>query len=417
MLKIKNKYLLILLILSAGYCKKDKIQLMEPKVFIERIENEIKTNYIYADTIPEEEYLRTIKHLEPDTNNISTLNAKEYFIEILRGYYKKDLQIAENFYRESIYQLLKNFQGRNLFIPPSTIKLTKDEQNNSGVGIVLYEDGMGKFLITDVLEGSPAHLGEIKMNQYLEAIDNQSVENFFLEDVVARIKGLPKTKVELIIQGNKYSLYRSTFKLLSVRKTNWKVNNKNILYIQIRFGLKDISKELRQILFDNTNPDYLVLDIRHLSQGDIEEIINIADLFLEKQKLINIVLKNLEKQTIESTSDIYYTGKIIILYQTRTSPFAYVLARLLENNPKTRIIGKPNEATVYIGKEVLLNEDNVNYGALYLTNGYVEFLKESDTSKWYILENFIPQYPPGEKPNLEDPFHKKMIELIQSEKF
>ncbi len=417
MLKIKNKYILILFIVSATYCKKEKIQLMEPKLFIERIENEIKQNYIYEDTIPLEEYLRTIQIIKPEVNHVSSLNAKEYFIEILREYYKKDLQIAENFYREAIFHLLKNFKGRNIFIPPSTINLLKNEENSSGVGIVLYEDGMGKFLITDIIEGSPAHLGEIKLNQYLEAIDNQSVENFFLEDVVARIKGLPKTKVDLVIQGNKYSLYRSAFKLISIRKTNWKINNKNLLYLQIRFAVKDTSRELRQILFDNINPDYLILDIRYLSQGDIEEIIKIADLFLEKQKLLNIVLKNLDKQTIESTNNIYFTGKIIVLYQTRTSPYAYVLARLLENNPKAKIIGKPKEIPVYIGKEILLNEENVNYGALYLTNGYVEFLNEHLESKWTIIENFIPQYPPGEKPNLDDPYHKKMLEMIQSQKF
>jgi hypothetical protein len=85
---------------------------------------------------------------------------------------------------------------------------------------------------------------------------------------------------------------------------------------------------------------------------------------------------------------------------------------LLENAPNVKILGPTDEIDVFIGKEVSLQED-INYGAFYFTNGYVEFLEPSDLSKWIPMENFISTYPPGSKPNLDDPYHKKIVELLK----
>ena len=386
---------------------------MEPELFVKTLEKEISINYYFSNTLPTENYLRAVKVLEPNIENLSSLNAKDYFIELLRQQNKKDYDVAENFYRKAVYELLKNFRGRNIYIVPSTIQLLKDPNNNAGVGIVLYEEDVGKFFILDVIEGSPAHLAEIKPSQYLQMIDNKPLNEYFLEDVVSRIKGKSKTKVELTIQGYDYILYRSIYQFVPIRKTTWNINNKNVLYFQIRFAMNGVSEQLKQLLLESLNPDIIVLDIRYLSQGTLEEILKIADLFIPKKTLIKLYNKNQESEVFSSTDNIYFTGKLFVLHQFKATPFTYALARLLENAPNVKILGPTDEIDVFIGKEVSLQEKDTNYGAFYFTNGYVEFLEPSDLSKWIPMENFISTYPPSSKPNLDDPYHKKIMELIK----
>jgi hypothetical protein len=415
MLKIKkiNKKLLIIFVSLFFYqCKEINYPLLEPEKFLTILEKEISLNYYFGDNIPKEEYLRTVKLLEPNIENLSILNAKDYFIEILRQNYKKDINTAENFYRKSIYELLKNFKGRNLYIVPSTVTLLNNKENNAGLGIVLYEEGLGKFFILDIIEGSSAYLAEIKPGQYLQAINNQSVSEFFLEDMVARLKGKAKTKVNVTIQGNNYDLYRSNYQVLPVRKTKWIVKNKQVLYLQIRFTFDGVAEQIKQYLFETQNPDYLVIDIRYLSYGDIEEILKIVDLFIPQKPLFKIYIKNQKEETYSSTENIYFTGKIIVLHQSKSTPFAFAFARLMEQAYESVILGPMDQMDIFIGKEIPIKEGNQMYGAFYLTNGYMEFIHSLNPKKWIQMENFISTYPPAEKPNLEDPYHRRIVEII-----
>ncbi len=410
--KIYKKIFIVILILLFN-CKYTTYQLMEPGEFTKIIEEEVHKHYYFDEKITQDDYLRTILKLEPNLQNVTKLNAKDYFIELLRENYKNSkIEIAENYYRKAVYELLRNLKGRNLYIVPGTVQLSKDKDNIAGTGFVLYEESIGKFFILDVLEGSPAYISGITPNQYLQEIDGTPIDNFFLEDVVSRLKGKINSKVEVNIQGNHYVLTRNEIKFPPIRKTQWSINNKNVLYLQIRLIVNGVAQTIKQIIFENPNPDYIVLDIRYLSYGEIEEILKVVDLFIGKNELIKIHLKNTEPSILSTNEDIYYTGKILVLHQSKTTPFAYAMARLLANNPDVQILGIHKNIPVYIGKEIPIQKDNINYGSLYLTNGYLEFLQETNIQQWIPIESFISMYPPSEIPNEDDPYHKKILEIL-----
>jgi hypothetical protein len=52
--------------------------------------------------------------------------------------------------------------------------------------------------------------------------------------------------------------------------------------------MNGVAEQLKQLLLENLNPDVVVLDIRYLSQGNLEEILKIADLFIPKKTLIKL---------------------------------------------------------------------------------------------------------------------------------
>ncbi len=414
MLKKIYKIIYLFLFLNFTNCSfKQKDALLEPRQFIEELEKVITQYYYYENSISINHYLEAIKILEPDIKNISTHNAKEYFVEYLRKYTNKPTKEKEMIYKKACYFLLKNLQGRNLFLPPSIIQSQQEKENTAGIGIILFEEAMGKILIIDVLEGSPAYIAEIKPNQYLQAIDGVSIDNFFIEEVVAKIKGKPKTSVQLTIQGINFTLYRSNLNIIPLRKTFWNINNKKILYLQIRFLTNGIEELLKQELFNASSIDYLILDLRYVSAGIIEEIFKVSDLFLPKAKVLKIHIKSEKPIEFTTSENIFYTGKIIVLVQEKSSPFAFALARILENSEKVTIIGPNLNVPVYIGNQILIEKNNQNNGAFYITSGFVEFFESQNKKNKIYMETYVPNYPPGTEPNRNDLFHKKLLELIE----
>lgn len=385
---------------------------MEPEAFLQTLEKEFRNHYFFSDTIINEDYFRAVKKIDPNNQNVTNLNARDYALELLRKNFQKDANQSETFYKNFVYELLKTKKGRNLYITPSTIERLKETENLSGVGIILYEESIGKFFILDVMEGSPAYLAEIRPNQYLQQINGEDVDNFLIEDVVARIRGKPKTPLQLTIQGISYQLIRTDLKVIPIRKTFWKLPDKtDILYLQIRFGTRGTSEELKRILFDSPTPDIIVLDLRYLSTGDIHEIFLISDIFLPKKEIMKIYTKEKNPEVFTTKEDIFHTGKIIVLLQTKSSPFSYGLAKMIQNSPKATILGPKREIPVYIGKQIPLSPTE-NYGAFNFTIGYVE-IPTTNEKNWIEIEDFIPIYPPSDSPTLDDPYHRKILELIK----
>ncbi len=312
------------------------------------------------------------------------------------------------------FEILKNFKGRNIYLTPSTIERLENKENTAGVGLVLFEESKGKFFILDIIEGSPGYIAAIKPNQYLHKIDNEDIQNFFIEDVTAKIRGKNNTKIKLNIQGKDYEFFRGNYQINSVRKTEWSIDNKIIGYYQIRFLNNGTTDVMKNLILEGKNPDLIVLDLRYLSAGQIEEIYKFVDLFLPSLKIIKFHIKNQEPLDITTTPNIFHTGKIIVLIQERSSTISYGIASLLMNNSNVVIIGKKQEKEIYISKNIRLSNEK-NYGAFIITNGFVEILNTgSKGGKWNDVNLYYPISPLESKPNYDDPFHKKVIEYLKS---
>jgi hypothetical protein len=68
----------------------------------------------------------------------------------------------------------------------------------AGLGINLTADGTS-IKVAQVFDGSPAERVGVKINDIITHIDNESVTGLTLEQIVKKLRGLPKTKVVLTI--------------------------------------------------------------------------------------------------------------------------------------------------------------------------------------------------------------------------
>ncbi len=166
---------------------------------------------------------------------------------------------------------------------------TETEGAFGGVGI---EIGMekGRPIVISPIEGTPAFKAGVRPGDIIIEIDGEDTFQMSLLDVVKRIRGKPGTEVELTIirkgEGEpiKVKIERAIIKIESVKYTRIE----DIGYIKVVQFQENTSRELERAIvkLEEEGIRSLILDLRNNPGGLLSEAVNVADLFLEPDKLI-----------------------------------------------------------------------------------------------------------------------------------
>lgn len=311
-----------------------------------------------------------------------------------------------------------NDSRRNYYVSPSTVDRLTNEEFNGGAGIVLFQSKFGHFQVVDILEGSGANLAGIPIGGELEKINSQTVSNLSLEDVVGLIRGPVGSSIELTISDKPYTIVRGKFSFQSTRKSEWLLNDKRYIYLEVRSANKGATREIESIIMRSNNPDGLILDLRKLNQGDFEEAFKIADLFVSEHTLGVIRRKLIAERKFSANPDVIYTGKIYVLVSGQSSPHARTIAMGMRRSTQVQFIGPNLSLLAFAGIEVPLSSGKETSSQL---NGYAMIVNaviqpDTDQSKQlnpeWLIDNSLSLSPPASKPNENDPYHKKLIDIL-----
>jgi C-terminal peptidase prc len=298
----------------------------------------------------------------------------------------------------------------NYYIGSETARRLKDPSLNGGAGLVIFRESYGRFRIVDVLEGSAAHLAGIPQNGMLEKVDDRPVMDLELEDVVALIRGKPGTSLSLTVDGKQYTLVRGQYSIHTLRKSEWNVGGKRVLYVELRSAGKGAARELESMLMKSNNPDAIVLDLRKLNSGDFEEAFAIADLFLGSGEMGRIKRKGIAPRPMKADSNVIYSGRTYVLVSSRTSPHVKTVAMALRNSDKVKFIGPDISLTAFAGVEVPLEGD----GYAMIIEAVIEPAegRPSHLHPDTEIDDFIPVNPPSTKPDEQDPAHAELLKAL-----
>ncbi|PKL29864.1 MAG: hypothetical protein CVV45_20455, partial [Spirochaetae bacterium HGW-Spirochaetae-10] len=299
---------------------------------------------------------------------------------------------------------------RNYYIGLETARRLKDPALNAGAGLVLFRESYGRFRIVDVLEGSAAHLAGIPQKGMLEKIENRPVIDLELEDVVALIRGTSGTSLSLTVDGKQYTLVRGQYSVQLLRKSEWDVEGKRVLYVELRSAGKGAARELESVLMKSNNPDAMVLDLRKLNSGDFEEAFAIADLFVGGGEMGLIKRKGIAARPMQADANVLYSGKTYVLVSNRTSPHVKTLAMALRLSDKVKFIGPDTSLVTYAGIEVPLEDD----GYAMIIDAVIEPAegKDSRLNPDIEIEDFVPVNPPSTKPDEQDPAQAALLKAL-----
>ena len=222
-----------------------------------------------------------------------------------------------------------------------------------------------------VIEDTPAQFADLKPEDIILAIDGRKVSGMSLAQVSNLVKGPVNSfvSIDILRGGNKLNkkIIRKEIKIKTVRSSV----DKNIGYIQISsFISTSTPNEFLEALENTRNTRGLIVDLRGNTGGLLTNAVFIANLFIDKGKIVSIVGRNGYKYDVMAQdANILIDKLVIILVNGASASASEILSGALKDYQKARILGTKTFGKGMVQKIIPMpNETGLNLTiAKYLT--------------------------------------------------
>lgn len=248
----------------------------------------------------------------------------------------------------AIAGVMRRLDVHSVYLDAARLQALYDPPREGAVGLSLQQID-GRLLILDTIEGSAAEALQIVRGDRLLKIENELVQGLQLDAIVRRLRGAPGSRVNLTIErkGEQFGVVakRSVLKYNSVYSALYPGN---VGYIKIKFFNNTTTKDLRKHiaglrLATMSKPRAVVLDLRGNSGGTLNAVVGVGDVFISNGLILythgrgkDSKLKFLATpQPDELDADV----PMVVLVDAKTASGAEMLAMLLQDHKRARVLG------------------------------------------------------------------------------
>lgn len=353
-----------------------------------------KTQEIIANQTvsPERLFLncwRTIKnqYVDPKLNGQDWSRWKDHYLPYMKT--NDDVYVAVN----SMLQSLNDPYSRFMNMPEYEYQNIKLESNLMGIGITIMKIA-DKTVVSSVIEDSPAQKSGILVGDIIHKINEQEIQGISLEDIVNMIRGPKNTFVNFeIIRNKKIINKRVKRDVIKLKSVTAKMFSNNVAYIEVSsFMGMSVAKEFESALKEVNNADGLIIDLRGDVGGLLTNAVIIANMFVDKGTLVNVVYRNGEKINMPAQkSSIFKDKPIVILVNKGTASASEILTGALRDNKKAVLVGEKTYGKNSVQQIIpMQNKTGMNL-----------------TVAKYLMPNNEDIHRVGIKPDYEVPFTKE----------
>jgi carboxyl-terminal processing protease len=249
-----------------------------------------------------------------------------------------------------------------------------------GVGAIISQRDK-QIIIAEPYEGMPADKAGVKAGDVILEIDGVKMKDKTVEDASGMLKGTPKTTVKVTLQREEKTLKKEIVR--KQIKTNPVVYagtvGKGIGYIYLSGFTRDSSsKELRRALLalqKNDSIRSLVLDLRNNPGGDLQEAVDICNLFVPRGiEVVSTKGKNKQDNSVFKTKNNPLDASIpmAILINNGSASASEIVAGALQDLDRAVIVGSRSfgkglvQSTKAVGYDGLLKITTAHY---YIPSG------------------------------------------------
>lgn len=300
------------------------------------------------DSIEVDARRKTLKSQEDWFKRLSKINSKDRFSE----------------YANAITGV---FDPHTQYFAPKEKKRFDQGMSGQFEGIgarLMQKDGI--LRVSEIIVGSPSYKqGELKAGDDILKVAQGSAEpvditNMDMEDAIELIKGKKGTEVRLTVKksDNSIKVIPITRDVIEIEETYAKsalLDNKNkIGYIYLptfytdftKNGAHHCSQDMRKEIekLKKQSIKGLIIDLRDNGGGSLQEVVEMAGLFITKGPVVQVKGKNNVPLNImeDRNSDVVWDGPLTIMINHSSASASEILAAAMQDYKRGVIVGTPS---------------------------------------------------------------------------
>ena len=248
-----------------------------------------------------------------------------------------------------------------------------------GIGVNIYSNA-GKIEIFNVMPSTPADLAMLKQGDIIIAVDGKDISGMNVSEVASLVRGAENSIVELtILRGQTKITKKIKRKEIKIKNVKSSILDNHIGYIQIiSFMGGTTPNEFMEALENTKNSDSIILDLRGNTGGLLDNAVFIANMFIKKGEIVEIIYRNGQKKAIYASPEQKELNKpLVVLVNGASASASEILSGALKDYHKAILVGKKTFGKGLVQKVVPLpNKTGLNVTiARYLTPNGVDINK------------------------------------------
>lgn len=246
----------------------------------------------------------------------------------------------------ALHGLLESLDADSSYLSPSEYKVFKQKKTDGKASIgATVSKRFGYAAIISVLPGGPADKAGLNSGDIIETVEGLSTHDLSLAAVKNHLVGEPGSRLELTIirtrkiEPQKITVVRDVVTPPAVTETLGADNTGVIKALALTKGkAADVAAKIKSL--QSKGAKRLVLDLRYDSEGDEEEGVAVANLFLGKGTIATLQGQKVEKVVYTADPQKKITDlPVAVLVNRGTAGAAEVVAAAIQDNLRGDVVG------------------------------------------------------------------------------
>jgi len=281
-----------------------------------------------------------------EESRLDAYNKLRKVIGTVEKYYVDELTLNE-IVDKAIDGMLSNLDAHSAYLDEkkyNDLKIQTDGQfGGIGITIALKDNAL---TIVAPIEGTPGDKAGLKSGDIILKIDDESTLSMSIDDAVNRMRGEPKTKVQLtIVRKNEtkplvFDIVRDNIKVESVYSKA--IENTDYVFLRVTSFDKNVTQRVSEELKKYKKIDGIVLDLRNNPGGLLNQAVGISDLFIKNGIIVSqkgrIKDENIVYRATDNTP--YATIPLVVLVNNGSASASEIVAGAIQDNKRGVLVGE-----------------------------------------------------------------------------
>ncbi|MDT7814783.1 MAG: carboxyl-terminal processing protease [Acidobacteriaceae bacterium] len=247
----------------------------------------------------------------------------------------------------ALHGLLESLDPNSSYLTPEEYKAYKQHTNEGVAQVGLnISKRYGYATVVSVEPGSPADKQNIEDGDILEAIEGHSTREMSLVMIRLLLEGKPGTSVTFSLvrprkaEPDKITLTRAASQAPPLGLTEYESNS--ILYLKPvilnKERVNEIATRLKEMKKNGNKK--ILLDLRDVAEGDEEQGVRLANLFLEAGTIATLSGQKYPYEAFNADTSKFITGApLVVLVNHGTSGPGEIVAAAVLDNKRADVVG------------------------------------------------------------------------------